>query len=88
MRAFKYLMRIRDASARAGASLVLLLLFEVFFYTLELFLQMFPVLLEVRNFLLFGEELTPIMTWATVSKLCVIGHAHGIPPSVSFIARA
>ena len=73
---------------RRAHPLVLLLLFEMFFYTLELFLQMVPVLLEVCDFLFFGEELTPIMTWAAVSILCVIVHTHGISPSVSFIARA
>jgi len=73
---------MQDALSRVSAScFMLLLLFEMFFNTLKLFLQLFPVLLKVFDSLLFGEELPPMMTWAAMSMLLVIGHTHCIPPS-------
>ena len=59
---------MQDALAWESAScFMLLLLFEMFFNTLKLFLQLFPVLLKVSDLLLLGEELPPMMTWATIS---------------------
>lgn len=74
--------KVRDALSRVSTSRGLsLLFFQVFFNPLELFLQLFPVLLKLLDALLFCEEPSPMVHWATARMMHLFGHTHIVPPS-------